>query len=110
MGSKFRGDEIMALNKKSSVPRQYIPYQNNDNVYVAYELEFKNDVIKPGDKFKKKFDRDTYVFLRLAHHIKNDSTWVDALSETNKSWHSIRIEEIHRVIRPKKRRRKRIAE
>jgi hypothetical protein len=102
-------NEVM-VQRKQSIPREYIPYQNNDNVYVAYELAFKNDIIKPGDKFKKKFDRDTYVFLRLAHHIKNDSTWVDALSMSKKSWHSIRVEDIQKVIRPKKSRRKKIAD
>ena len=100
----------MAMNKKKSMPREYVPYQNNDDVYVSYELEFKNDVIRPGDRFKRKFDRDTYVFLRLAHHIKNDSTWVDALSDNRKSWHSIRIEDIQKVIRPKRSRRKKVAD
>jgi hypothetical protein len=98
----------MALSKRKPIPREYIPYQNNEHVVVYYELAFKNDTIRPGDKFKRKFDRDTYVFLRLAHHIKNDSTWVDALSEQRKSWHSIRIEDIQKVIRPKKSRRKKI--
>lgn len=96
----------MALNKRTSLPREYIPYQNNDDVYVEYELAFKNDVMKPGDKFKIKFDRDTYRFLRLAHHIKNDSTWVDAMSVSRGSWHSIRIDTIQRIVRPKKSRRK----
>lgn len=97
------------MTKKKALPREYLPYENNDNVYVVYELEFKNDVIRPGDKFKCKFDRDTYVFLRLAHHIPHDNTWVDAMSATKGSWHSIRVENIQRVIRPKKLRRKKVA-
>ena len=94
--------------KKDSTPREYIPYEHNDHVVVFYELEFRNDVMKPGDKFKRKFDRDTYTFLRLAHHIKNDSTWVDCLSDSKKSWHSVRVADIQSIIRPKKSRRKKI--
>lgn len=92
---------------KKALPIEYIPYQNNDQIFVQYELAFKNDVIKPKDRIKKKFDRDTYIFLRLAHHIGNDTTWIDVISESRGSWHSIRIEDIQRVIRPKKSRRKR---
>lgn len=91
---------------KKPLPIEYIPYQNNDQVYVQYELAFKDDVIRPGDKIKKRFDRDTYVFQRLAHHIGNDTTWIDTISTAKGSWHSIRVEDIQRVVRPKKLRRK----
>lgn len=95
----------MAVKKR--LPVEYVPYRNNDQVYVQYELAFKGDVIKPGDKIKRRFDRDTYVFQRLAHHTGNDTTWIDTISLSRGSWHSIRIEDIQRVIRPKKLRRKR---
>ena len=96
----------MATRKRP--PLEYVPYQNNPNVYVSYELPFGKDIIKPGDKIKVKFDRDIYTFLRLAHHIKNDNTWVDCISVKKGSWHSIRVENIQRVLRPKRSRRKKI--
>jgi hypothetical protein len=105
--NRWRGIQV-SLGKRNQMPREYIPYQNNDNVYVEYELAFKGDVLKPGDKFKIKFDRDVYIFLRLAHHIKNDTTWVDAMSDSRGSWHSIRIETIQKIIRPKKLRKKKV--
>lgn len=96
------------MKKKKTVPREYIPYVNNDQIYVSHELLFKNDVIKPGDKIKRKYDRDEYVFMRLAHHIGHDTTWVDAMSVTSGTWHSIRIDDIKCVIRPKRLRRKKV--
>jgi hypothetical protein len=96
------------MAKKKSAPKEYVPYRNNPYVYVYYELEFGKDVIKPGDKIKIKFDRDTYTFLRLAHHSKHDTTWVDCISLKKGSWHSFRVEDVQRVIRPKRSRRKKI--
>jgi hypothetical protein len=98
----------MATAKKKKPPIEYVPYRNNPHVYVYYELEFGKDVIKPGDKIKIKFDRDTYTFLRLAHHSKHDTTWVDCISLKKGSWHSFRVEDVQRVIRPKRSRRKKI--
>lgn len=96
------------MKSRKKTPVEYVPYRNNPNVYVYYELNFKNDVIKPKDRIKIKFDRDTYIFLRLAHHVKNDTTWVDCISEKKGSWHSFHVDSIQRVIRPKRSRRKKI--
>jgi len=94
--------------KNGKPPVEYVPYHNNDNVVVYYELQFKRDVMVPGTKFKIKYDRDTYQFLRLAHHIKNDTTWVDAMSVSRGSWHSVRVENILKVVKPKRSRVKKV--
>lgn len=98
----------MAAKKRT--PIEYIPYKNNDNVYVEYQLEFKTDMILPGDKLKIKFDRDVYQFLRLAHHIKNDTTWIDCISVSRGSWHSFSLDKIQRKVKPKRSRRKKVVE
>jgi hypothetical protein len=94
--------------KKLGAPREYIPYVDNPNVVVYYELQFGKDVMVGGTKFKKRYDRDTYQFLWMAHHIPNDNTWVDAHSVSRGSRHSIRIEDIQKVIKPKRSRVKKI--
>ena len=87
-------------------PIEYIPYKTNPDVVVYYELQVGKDLMVPKTKFKKKYDRDTYQFLWLAHHIKNDNTWVDAYSVSRGSRHSIRVEDIQRVVKPKRSRAK----
>jgi hypothetical protein len=93
---------------KRRPPVEYIPYKDNPNVYVVYELQFNKDLMVPGTKFKIKYDRDIYIFQRLAHHIPNDNTWVDAISSTRGSWHSVRIDSIKGVVKAKKSRRKKV--
>lgn len=87
---------------KKRPPVEYIPYRHNENVYVVYELQFGKDMILPGDKIKIKFDRDTYRFMRLAHHIANDNTWIDCISLKKGSWHSFSIDRIQRKVKPKR--------
>lgn len=98
----------MAKKEKKPLPLEYVPYQNNPNVIVYYELQVGKDMLVPKAKFKKKYDRDTYQFLWMAHHIENDNTWVDAYSVSRGSRHSIRLEDIQRVVKPKRSRRKKI--
>jgi hypothetical protein len=109
MGTDIRRTSIMARKtERKYPPREYIPYQNNPNVVVYYELQVGRDLMVPKTKFKKKYDRDIYQFLCLAHHIPNDNTWVDAYSVTRGSRHSIRVEDIQRVVKPKRSRRKKV--
>lgn len=95
---------------KKRPPVEYIPYQNNPEVCVYYELEFGRDVLVPGTKFKKKYDRDTYRFLWMAHHIAHDNTWVDAYSVSRGSRHSIRLDDIQKIVKPKRSYKKRVAD
>ena len=39
------------MNKKKIVRKNTERHFGNPDIYIQYELEFKNDVIKPGDKF-----------------------------------------------------------
>ncbi len=85
------------------------PYQANDDIVVVYHLDFKNELIKPGDKLKFKNDRGTYVFVRLAHNQKIDSTWIDCYDFETKTTRSFHLAKLKNVIRPKKSRRKKNA-
>lgn len=82
------------------------PYAVNPDISVQYELEFNNDVIKPGDKIKFKNIRGTFVFVRLAHNQKIDSTWIDCIDVNTRETRSFHLAKLKMVIRPKKSRRK----
>jgi len=90
------------MGKGVGPPKEYVPYQYNPNIRVVYELKFKKDTMINGTKFKRRYDRDVYQFLWLAHHIGHDTTWVDAYSMKRGSRHSIRIEDIQKIIKPKR--------
>lgn len=96
------------MNKKRVSEIVYEPYSANDDIVVFYELEFNDDVIKPGDKIKLKNERGWYVFLHLAHNVKLDTTWIDTLDQTTGGWKSVRIDKIKLVDRPKRSYRKKI--
>lgn len=92
----------MARRKKV----EYTPYGGNPNIDIEYEVPFGRDVIKPGDRIKFKNDRSVYIFQRLCSHRKTANVWIDCLSESNKSFHSKRLDKLKGVVRPKKSRRK----
>jgi hypothetical protein len=96
------------VKKSVGPPLQYVPYRNNPHIYIVHELQFGKDLMVNGTKFKRKYDRDVYKFLWLAHHSLHDSTWVDAYSVSRGSRHSIRIEDIQRVVKPKRSRAKKV--
>lgn len=83
-------------------------YGFNDDICVKYELEFRGDLIKPGNLIKIKNDRATYKFRCLAHNIKLDSTWIDCMDTSNGAWRSFRIDKIKCLVKPKRSRRKKV--
>ena len=93
-------------------PTKYIhdpePYLVNPDIYVLYELNFNKDVIRPGDKIKFKNMRGVFVFTRLAHNKKLDSTWIDCFDLMTKETRSFHVAKLKTVIRPKKSRRKKL--
>lgn len=76
----------------------------NPDIHVFYELEFNGHLVTPGTKFKIKHDRSTYQFQCLAHNIKLDKTWVDAMCIETGEFRSFRIDKIHALVLPKKKR------
>lgn len=81
-------------------------YVHNDNITVQYELQFGKDLLKPGTKIKIKYMRGVFRFRCLAHNIPLDRTWIDCLDVEAGSWHSFRVDQIKRVVKPKRSRAK----
>lgn len=83
-------------------------YLFNTNIVVQYELQFKDDLIKPGNLIKIKNDRATYKFRCFAHNVVEDETWIDCMDVDRGSWHSFRIDKIKCLVKPKRSRRKKV--
>ena len=84
------------------------PYAVNPDITVQFELDFNKDKILPGDKLKFKNMRGTFVFVRLAHNQRLDSTWIDCFDHDTKETRSFHVAKLKTVIRPKKSRRKKV--
>lgn len=85
---------------------EYIPYSNNDNIHVYYEVEYLKDIIKPGDKIRIKNVRGTFIFLWMAHNSEKDVTWIDCRNPVTGEYRSFYIEKLKGLVRAKKSRRK----
>lgn len=91
---------MLAKRKKTTVVRE--PYELTPHLHVQYELNFGNDIIKPGDSIKFKGERETFKFRYMVHNIKEDVTWIDCMSVKNGSFHAFYIDQLKTVLRPKK--------
>lgn len=94
------------MHKKNKSKIELKPYHYNENIFVYHELDFMNDVIKPGDKIKFKNIRGTYNFIQFVHNAEKDVSWIDCMDAITGEYKSFYIEKLKGVIRPKKSRRK----
>ena len=85
---------------------EYVPYRNNEDIHVFYEIEYLKDVIKPGDKIKIKNMRGTFTFLHMAHNSKLDTTWIDCRNDSTGEYRSFYVERLKGLVRAKRSRRK----
>lgn len=80
-------------------------YTFNDDIHVQYELEFKKDIIKPGNRIKIKNQRGVFLFRCVAHNVRLDKTWIDCIGPDSQ-WHSFPIEKLKTLVKPKRSRAK----
>ena len=86
-----------------------VPAIDNSHLHVFYELEFKKEIIRPGDKIKIKNERGTFIFVKWVHNSNLDVQWVDCLDNNGtKHFRSFRIESIRSIVKPKKSRAKKV--
>lgn len=80
-------------------------YPFNDDIHVQYELEFKKDLIKPGNPIKIKNQRGVFKFRCIAHNIRLDVTWIDCM-DPNGQYRSFPIDKLKALVKPKRSRRR----
>jgi hypothetical protein len=82
--------------------------KENPSWDIAYEYQFKKDLIVPGTKLKIKGERGEFTFQRIVHHKEKNVTWIDCYSMTG--YRSFYIDMLNRVVKPKKFRKKKNVE
>jgi hypothetical protein len=96
------------MSRKKQAEDIPVTYKVNPDISVFYELKFGNDMIKPGDVLKFKDIRGTYKFIRLAHNIKLDTTWIDCMDPATGEHRSFYVNRLKSVVRAKKSIRKKL--
>lgn len=91
---------------KKKTNKEYIPYSMNDNIHVYYELNFRRDVIKPGDRITFKHIRGEFVFILMAHNSEKDVTWIDCRNPLTGEYRAFYVDRLKGLVRAKKSRRK----
>jgi hypothetical protein len=96
-----------ATKKASANPSWFQgAYDGHDDIVVQYELQFKSDLIKPGDKIKIKNLQDEFLFRCLATKVSTERDWIDCISVKSGSWHSFDISRLSGIVKPKRSRRR----
>jgi hypothetical protein len=83
-------------------------YKVNPDISVFYELKFGKDIIKPGDNLKFKDVRGSFKFIRLAHNVKKDVTWIDCYSPTTGEYRSFYVDKLKGIVHAKRSIRKKM--
>lgn len=96
------------MGKKNGIPMEIEPYAVNPEIFVTYELPFNTQIIKPGDKIKFRHIRGIFVFVRVAHNVRFDSTWIDCIDMKTRGTRSFHVAKLKTVVRPKRSYRKKI--
>jgi hypothetical protein len=96
------------MSKQSNNDKESTHYGVNPDISVFYELKFGKDIIKPGDSLKFKDVRGSFRFIRLAHNIKKDVTWIDCYSPTTGEYRSFYVDRLKGVVHAKKSIRKKM--
>lgn len=87
---------------------EVIPYAVNPEIFVTYELPFNTQIIKPGDKIRFRNMRGIFIFVRLAHNVRLDSTWIDCIDSKTRGTRSFHVGKLKSVVRPKRSYRKKV--
>lgn len=94
------------MGRKQTGYGEVIPYAVNPEILVNYELAFKNDTIKPGDKIRFRHIRGIFIFVRIAHNVRLDVQWIDCIDEKTRGTRSFHVAKLKSVVRPKRSYRK----
>jgi hypothetical protein len=94
--------------KRISDSDEAASYKVNPDISVFYELKFGKTVIEPGDSLKFKDVRGSFRFIRLAHNIKKDVTWIDCYSPSTGEYRSFYVDRLKGVVHAKKSIRKKM--
>jgi hypothetical protein len=81
-------------------------YQSHPDIEAEFEYQLGNDTLVPGTKFRIKHKRGEFKFRCIAKNKRTGAEWVDCM-EIGAAFRSFPIDQIQRVVKPKRPRRKR---
>lgn len=81
-------------------------YQKHPDIEPEFEYQFGNDTLTPGTKFRIKYLRGEFKFRCIAKNNRTGAVWIDCMEE-GAAFRSFRLDQIQRVVKPKRKRRKR---
>lgn len=85
-------------NNVDSLP----PYHMNPSIHLVHEIQFKQELIKPGTHLKIKNMWGTYTFIRLVVNVQTQKEWIDVVDDKNGSWRSFTTDKIMGIARGKR--------
>lgn len=80
-------------------------WEDHDKVSAQFELEFRGDIIKPGNMIRIRNARGTFKFRCLAHNESLDVTWIECL-DSQGAYRAFHISKLNGLVKPKRSRRK----
>jgi len=86
------------VTRRKTYVQETAPYHNNPEVSLVYEINFKNDVIKPGSLIKIKHERSVFRFRFLAVNSHTGKEWVDVYDTTLGGWRAFRPDKIMGIV------------
>lgn len=95
----------MATRKKA---KKIEPMYTHPHWTVFYEMKHGKDEIVPGTPLKFKYERGVFLFVKMVHHEEKNVTWIDCKDKNKGVYRSFYIEKLMGVIKPKKKRKKRV--
>ncbi len=89
----------MLTKRRYSTDIDNTRYGVNPDIVRIFELQFEKHVLTPGDRFKVKNSHGVFIFRNLAHNVKSDITWVDAMDEKTGEFRSFYVSKIKSLVR-----------
>lgn len=94
-------------NKMGANPNAWweTAYATHPDIVAEFEYEFGRDTLVPGTMIRIKHKRGEFKFRCIARNTRTGAEWLDCLEGTA-AFRSFRLDQIQRVVKPKRPRRK----
>ncbi len=80
-------------------------YSSHPDIEAEFSYQFGRDLLEPGTRFRIKHKRGEFKFRCIAKNTRTGAVWVDCM-EVGSAFRSFRLDQIQRVVKPKRPRRK----
>lgn len=96
------------MNKRDKSKVQSVPFPNNKNIHIEYEIRHGRDTIVPGDKITFKNVRGKFKFVKLVINPDLEVSWIDCIDEKTHTFRSFYTDRLRSKVKPKKPRKSKV--